>query len=134
MEQIKDIGELLRTQNNHYTDQPMFIVQKKVRDWGFSSGHAEDYKWVNSDDCEEEADEEKAAELEALDDDYEDTGPWEKSYYRDRWEFVTACFTEQGCKDFIEADGHNHGELRIYAEGSFRNNEFRRVRNALMNA
>ena len=112
-------------ENNRCTDQPMFILQKKVRDWGYSSGHEEGYKWVNSDDYEDEANEEKAAELEALDDACEGTGPWEKCYYRDRWEFVTACFTEQGCKDYIEADGHNHGELRIYAEGSFRNNGFR---------
>lgn len=135
MEQLKDISELLRTQDNRCTDQPMFVVQEKVRDWGYSSDYAEDYKWHNRDDIEDEADEEKVAELEALDNACDDTGTWEKLYYRYRWEFVTACFTEKGCKDYIEINRHNHrGKLRIYAEGSFRNDEFRRVRNALMSA
>lgn len=131
--QLKAVGELLLTQDNRCTDQPIFIVQEKVRDWGYSSDYAEDYEWHNRDDIEDKADEEKVAELEALDDACEDTGSWEKVYYRDRWEFVTACFTEQGCKDYIEINGHNHqGKLIIYAAGSFRNNEFRLVRNTLI--
>ena len=79
----------------------------------------------------EEADDEGREELEELDKDGSVPSGWERSYYRDRWEFVTACFTEQGCKDYIAANGHNLTEPRIYAYGSYRNNEFRAVRSAL---
>ena len=45
--------------------------------------------------------------------------------------FVTACFTEQGCKDFLARDGHNHRRPFIYAFGSYRNGEYQAVRNIL---
>jgi hypothetical protein len=47
------------------------------------------------------------------------------------WDFVTACFTEQGCKDYLARDGHNLKEPRIYAAGSYRNSEWQAVRNYL---
>lgn len=125
------IGDLIRTQDNRITDQPLFVVQEKVRDAGYDSAYASDYVWVDFDRDHREADERTAKRLDALDDDGRHFGAWEKVYYVDRWEFVTACFTEQGCKDFIKRDGHNHSELRIYAYGSYRNQEFRTVRDFL---
>lgn len=50
----------------------------------------------------------------------------------DVWEFVTACFTEKGCKDYLAVNGHNLTEPRIYAAGSYRNEEFRTVREYLL--
>jgi hypothetical protein len=47
--------------------------------------------------------------------------------------FVTTCFTEAGCNDYIRLNGHNHrGKLRVYADSSYRNEEFRAVRAFLM--
>lgn len=59
-------------------------------------------------------------------------GTSRQPFYRDEWVFVTACFTEQGCKDYIARDGHNLIEPRIYAEGSYRNLEFQELRKMLL--
>ena len=47
-------------------------------------------------------------------------------------EFVTACFTETAAQEFIHADGHNHKYPHIYAEGSYRNLEWRKARRFFM--
>jgi DNA (cytosine-5)-methyltransferase 1 len=133
--ELRRIGELLRTQDNRYTDQPMFIVQQKRRITGIDTDYCEDIVWMNSEDEYAEASEEEAARLEG---EYQagtrsqGMGGWTRTGYMDQWEFVTACFTEQGCKDYLRLDGHNLKETRIYADGSYRNNEFRAVRNWLM--
>lgn len=134
-EPLKALGELIRTQDNRITDAPIFIVQRECREWGYDSAYCDDFAWINcsSGECEE-ADDEKHDELEGIDAACEDTGEWERCYYKDRWEFVTACFTEQGCKDYISANGHNLGKTRIYADGSYRNDEYRTVRQALIDA
>lgn len=90
---IYTVAEQLRTQNNRSTQHPLFVVQQKVRDYGFSDEHAEDHA---------------------------------------RWEFVTACLTEHGCKEYLRFNGHNLGETRIYAESGFRNQEVQMLRLILM--
>ena len=131
MDKLKEIGKLLNTQDNRATDAPLFIVQQKIIDYGYTSDYAEDYEWMDANNEYSKADSKKAKQLETLDDAGEDTGTWEKIYYKERWEFVTACFTEQGCTDYIAINGHNLNEPRIYAEGSYRNNEFRTIRDWL---
>ena len=134
LDALSVIGELIRTQDNRITDAPIFIVQQRRREWGYDSAYCDDYKWLETesgDYCEADAEqvellEEKENEL------FESTDPWEKRYYKDHWDFVTACFTEQGCKDYIARNGHNLKEPRIYADGSYRNEEWRTVRKALM--
>lgn len=127
--ELSAIGELIRVQDNRITDAPLFIVQKKVRDYGFADGYVDDFEWIQ--DGEGVADEREARILQKMYDRGRTIEGWELVGYRDRWEFVTACFTEQGCQDFIDRDGHNHGETRIYAEGSYRNQEYRAVRDFL---
>lgn len=131
---IKQIGNLIKTQDNRITDQPMFVVEKEVVDWGYDPEYCDTYVWVDRDEEYTEADDRKAEELNHLDDLCEDTGSWFKCYRKYRWEFVTACFTEQGCKDYIVANGHNCGRTRIYAHGSYRNSEYQAVRKILMDA
>ena len=87
---------------------------------------------MNANSDWEAADEAKTTELERLEQEGEDTDGWRKVYYNDHWEFVTACFTEQACKDFLTVNGHNLNEPRIYAASSYRNVEFRSVRTRLM--
>ena len=128
-ERMQQIGELIRTQDNRITDAPMFIVQEKKREYGYDPDYSDDSVWLDSENEYREATEAQSIWLDSL---AETTSGWVKTGYKDRWEFVTACFTEQGCKDFIAADGHNHCELRIYADGSYRNAEFRAVREYLM--
>ena len=133
MDKLKEIGLLIRTQDNRITDAPIFIVQQIKRTWGFDSEYSDDYIWVENDTGDyDEADPEKVEELEALDSAYEFTPGWEKYYYQDSWEFVTACFTESGCQDFINRNGHNLHSPRIYAESSYRNDEWRTIRDFLI--
>lgn len=127
---MKAIGERIRTQDNRCTDQPIFIVQQKRRIFGIDRDYTDDHAWVDNDGCEITCTEE-IANLEELEDDGH-CGDYRKVGYVDVWEFVTACFTEQGCKDYLELNGHNLDKPRIYATSSYRNNEFRAVRDFLI--
>jgi hypothetical protein len=133
-DKILEIANNILTQDNRITDQPIFIVERLRKDYGYDSGWADDYVWCNTADSEECIDEDDE-QYETLNEQYDlgeiDRG-WYKCYYKTRWEYVTACFTEQGCKDHITANGHNLGKTRIYADGSYRNFEFRDIRNYLL--
>jgi hypothetical protein len=128
--ELLQIGELLRTQDNRITDQPLFLVQQKqtyVTEDGYNESRM---VWVNEDG--REAGEETARRFDSK---YSGTGRrpkgWRHLAVFDVWEFVTGCFTEQGCMEYIARNGHNLKEPRIYAEGSFRNLEYQIVRNWL---
>jgi len=124
------IGELICTQDNRCTSDPLFIVQQRHRIYGLDKDHTEDHLWWDAVNNEEATDEE-AAGLYAIDDDGGDVGAWVRIGYIDRWEFVTACFTERGCQDYIDAHGHNLTAPRIYAASAYRNAEFIAVRKLL---
>lgn len=132
-EELAAIGHLIATQDNRITDQPMFLVQQKRRVYGFDPDYCDNVVWLQSEHDYEEADEQEAERLAS---EYHETcrepQGWVRTGYKDEWEFVTACFTEQGCKDYIDCNGHNLKEPRIYADGSYRNAEFRTLRNWLM--
>lgn len=49
-----------------------------------------------------------------------------------QYEYVTACFTEEGAQAYLSVNGHNLRKPRIYADGSYRNAEYRDIRNWLM--
>lgn len=129
---LYQIGELIRTQDNRATDSPIFVVQQKKRIWGIDSDYSSDFAWTNADADNAVADDSEAAILDQLEDEGKEVPDgWCRVGFIDQWEFVTACFTEQGCKDFIKVNGHNLTETRIYAAGSYRNEEFRAVREFL---
>jgi len=127
--ELEEIGKLIKTQDNRITDQPMFIVQQKKIDWGYDPDYVDDYEWYNEEE-DRSADDDEVKQLENYTISFRSS--WEKRCYKERWEFVTACFTEQGCKNYLKINGHNLKEPRIYAEGSYRNNEFRAVRDMLI--
>lgn len=134
-EELRRIGELLRTQDNQVTDQPMFIVQEKRIVIGFdpdySQGDEDIVWWI--DDCQYFMGDELFEKMERA---YEETSDipenWHRHGFTTEWVYVTACFTEQGCKDYLAKNGHNLKEPRIYADGSYRNAEFRLIRDWLM--
>lgn len=133
--ELRAIGELLRTQDNRVTDQPMFIVQEKRIVIGFdpdySQGDEDIVWWI--DDCQYFMGDELFEKMERA---YEETSDipenWHRHGFTTEWVYVTACFTEQGCKDYLAKNGHNLKEPRIYADGSYRNAEFRLIRDWLM--
>jgi hypothetical protein len=127
---LDQIAENLRRQDNRITQAPIFAVQEKRRVWGVEEGDG--HEWRETDDWGP-VDDEKAAELERRFDIFgEIPEGYARICYLDIWQFVTACFTEAGCKEFIRINGHNLTEPRIYAYGSHRNAEWRTVRDHLL--
>lgn len=115
MNTLKEIGERICTQDNRCTSNPMFCVQILVRDAGYDAEYMDQYGWWSAEDCEWVYEEPS---------DYHH-GPkckWRKFGYKDRWETVMVAFTEKGCQEYLELDGHNvrrkahNSEVRIYVE------------------
>lgn len=126
--ELYTIGDLIRTQDNRITDQPMFVVFQKREIIGSDEHSPSRICWVWGG---EEVSELRAKRLEALYQDGRDTRGYDRYAMQEVDEFVTACFTEHGCKDYLRQNGHNLRLPYIYACGSFRNNEYQLVRNWL---
>ncbi|MBP5968680.1 hypothetical protein [Pseudomonas iridis] len=132
LSRLSAIGELIRSQDNRCTDQPMFAVMEKRSMVTLDTHDHDRIDWVETESGDYGvADDVKASRLEALHQGGRDSPGWERYAMKDIDVFVTACFTEQGCKDFIARDGHNHRRPFIYAFGSYRNGEYQAVRNIL---
>lgn len=111
----------------------MFCVQIKRRDVGYDADYATGRCWHNSEDCE----------TTVYDDDKDFKEPegdeWSEFGYVDRWETVMVAFTEEGCKQYLELNGHNdrhrahNGEIRIYVESFNRCPEMIFIREYLLN-
>ena len=134
-EQVRmaEIGQLIATQDNRITEAPIFVVEQKtpvVSDSDYNDCRVEWRETENGD--YQLASPERAERLEALHRAGRETPGWRRYEMADIWTFVTACFTEQGCLDYLTRNGHNLRETRIYAYGSYRNEEFRAIRNFLM--
>jgi hypothetical protein len=129
------IGKLLREQDNRATDVPIFLVEEKRRFYGLDADYADadEVVWLDGPNDNSEATPEEHAELEAKYDNGDSIDDnWTRTAFKDEWHFVTACFTEQACKDYLHVNGHNLRETRIYAAGSYRNKEFRLIHQFLM--
>lgn len=116
----------LKTQDNRCTANPIFVVQQRRRILGLDPNFVDTHVWI----CDgEEVSPEEAAKIDAeFERTHENPEGCEYTGYVDVWEFVTACFTEQGCKDYLAANGHNLKDPRIYADSGFRNAEWQAVR------
>ncbi|MEI7174799.1 hypothetical protein [Pectobacterium carotovorum] len=127
-EALRIIGNNINTQDNRITDQPMFVVFQKREIIGSDEHSPSRIVWVWDG---EEVSELRAKRLEALYHDGRDTRSFDRYAMQEIDEFVTACFTEQGCEDYLSLNGHNLRQPYIFACGSFRNNEYQTVRNWL---
>ncbi|HFR0062982.1 TPA: ead/Ea22-like family protein, partial [Klebsiella pneumoniae] len=116
--ELYTIGDLIRTQDNRITDQPMFVVFQKREIIGSDEHSPSRICWVWDG---EEVSELRAKRLEALYQDGRNTRGYDRYAMQEVDEFVTACFTEHGCKDYLRQNGHNLRLPYIYACGSFRN-------------
>lgn len=121
-----DISERLKTQYDRMTQNPMFCVQIKVRDVGYDPNYCDGKCWWNSN------------EMSCVYEEPENLDEWIASGYKDRWETVMVAFTERGCEQYLELNGHNdrrrahNGETRIYVESFNRCPEMIAIREALM--
>jgi len=128
---LKSVGHEINTQDNLITANPMFLVQRKVKDYGVDPDYGADGYIYTYPDSERVDEDNEIAALEMLDD-WDLPEGYSKVYYRERWEFVTACFTRKGCENFIRINGHNIGPSRIYVDSAYRNYEFIGIREWLM--
>lgn len=125
---IPEISERLKTQDNRITQHPMFCVQIKVRDTGFDPAHCDNRCWWNP------------SRMECIyDQEPKENKGWEGPFgYKDRWETVMVAFTQKGCEEYLELNGHNdrrrahNGEVRIYAESFNRCEEMIAIREHLL--
>lgn len=115
--QLQTVAERLRTQDNQITANPIFVVQQRIRDYGYEPKWAEGTAWIDG----------QGEEITAPDDEATETG------YRDRWEFVQPFFTEAAARAYIKANQHNLRECRVYVASGFRNAEWAMVRDLLLN-
>lgn len=124
---LKAMGELLRTQDDRITSDPIFVVEQLDKEYGIDPDYSHDGSSWCCDDVECASEEEaKAHDREMCGDDPVDFDPseWRVVYWREKWRFVTACFTEQACKNYIAANGHNLCQPRIYVHSGNRNYEW----------
>lgn len=123
---IDIIAERLRTQDNLCTADPLWVVYQKhkvVTPEEYSSL----YEWYDHDGCFE-AGQRQTAILDRMEERGRDTGPWKKHYYEEVDQFVSAFFTSQAAKDFIERNRHNLRDPFVYCESGCRNPEWKEIR------
>jgi len=116
---LKKIAEQIATQDNRCTTDPIFVVFQKAQ-FVASPEHDHDYEeWFDKDGSI--ADKEIAIKLDAGDID-EDEG-WRKLSIKEINLFVTACFTLNGAKKYLDTNGHNLRNPFIYVHSLYRNAE-----------
>lgn len=124
------ISENIRTQDNRVTSEPMFCVYQKREIVAHEDYDHDRIVWVDEDG--NEANERQRMRLELLHENYrEPPEKWRRIAVKEIDEFVTCCFTEQGCKDYLACNGHNLRLPFIYVKSSFRNAEYIGIRNWL---
>lgn len=129
-------GRAMATQDGQCTRDPIYLVQKKERLYGFDTNYSAgsgDVVWLDDDGEEVGAEEHKALES-AYDESLgEEPDRRTRTGYADRWEFVTCCFTDAAARAFIEANKHRHtGEMRVFVDTLYRNDEMMAVREHLL--
>ncbi|POA45576.1 hypothetical protein C1893_23255 [Pseudomonas sp. MPR-ANC1] len=124
------VGRLINSQDNRHTDQPLFAVMEKRAMVTLDTHDHDRIEWYDA-DSGTTADERTTRRLEAIHAAGREVKGWQRYAVKDVDVFVTACFTEQGCIDFLARDGHNHTKPFTYAFGSYRNAEYQSLRNWL---
>ncbi|EON3522757.1 ead/Ea22-like family protein [Escherichia coli] len=124
------IGENIRTQDNRITSDPMFCVYQKREIVVDADYDYDRIVWVDEDG--NESNKRQSRRLELLHENFrEPPEKWRRVAVKDIDEFVTCCFTEQGCKDYLAVNGHNLRLPFIYVKSGFRNAEYIGIRNWL---
>ncbi len=138
---LRDIAANLASQDSRVTNNPVFLVQKKVRQTGLDLNYCDDYVWLDCyNDHGEVTDFKQIQLLDELEQKYPLTKDEEaelndylKTGYTDRWETIQPFFTEVEADRYIAANKHRHdGELRTYVEWGGRNPEWMAIRNCLL--
>ncbi|WP_370607460.1 ead/Ea22-like family protein [Citrobacter meridianamericanus] len=129
-ESFSAIGKNILSQDNRITSDPMFCVYQKREIVVDADYDYDRIVWIDEDG--NEANERQRMRLELLHENFrEPPEKWRRVALKEIDDFVTCCFTEQGCKDYLACNGHNLRLPFIYVKSGFRNAEFISVRNWL---
>lgn len=145
--------------NRHYTSDAIFIVQQKVRTYGYTEEYSsekmiyrDDSTWYSIKEFWDSLDEN---ERKTLDDialngftdgkKFVDTDEHDQWYilqeeqteftvvgYKEGWKYVNAHFTRDGAEAFIKRKKHDYDELRIYVDSQYWCWEFNEIKNAIL--
>lgn len=128
---MERLGSRVITDDNRCTADPLFCVMEK-HEIVVEEGYGHDrIVWVDEEGSE--ASPTQARRLEALHNDYRETpDKWRRLAVAKQDRFVTACFTEQGCKDFLAVQGHNLRQPFTYVFSLFRNEEMKQLRQLMI--
>lgn len=107
------LDRLVRTQDNLFTADPVYVVQVYTRIYGMSDEYTDKYAF--------------------LDDDQDEVPPHTPGarmvYYEETWDFVQAFLTQSAADHYVATQGHRHsGALRVYVDSAHRNPEWRELR------
>lgn len=120
-------------QDNRCTEDPIFLAQKEVREYGIDPDYDySGYIWYDLNGGVESSDEDVAL-LEAGAGPLSDRFRHEKRYYRNRWETITPFFTEKAADHFLKLNHYHWGKTRVYVDSAWRNNEWQAIREMLIN-
>ena len=127
MSYIKILSESIKTQDNRITSHPIFLVQVVSTRLTSDSNDFEREVWM--DDDWDEVDEDKSAELQELDDNWQDIPDgYTKMYEVETWRDVQPFLTEKGAQLYIDNNSHNLNRPRIYVSSAYRNYEWQMMR------
>lgn len=111
------MAEQIRTQDNAITAEPIFMVQRCMRNHGIDTNYTDNAVWMHPGGDEVEPD--LCSALDEWDHGYgrtwteQDIEKWGNpnqytlTGYADRWENVQPFFTRAGAEHYIEINGHN---------------------------
>lgn len=132
-----ELVERLRTQDNRWTAEPVFLVQSKESHGGMEPECADAVCWIDVDGDVASAEEhERFEKLHEDGDEEEELDGWTRTGVVSHWVTVQWFLTEASAQEYIERNGHRHGrngdgELRIYADSAYRNPELQLLRRVL---
>lgn len=143
---LKALAEQIATQDNRITADPIFVVFQK-REIVTHEDYDHDFiAWFGEEG--ERADEETTKQLDAmrkdiggdyfmedeieLIDDEDGRTEWRLIAVKEFDEFVTACFTEKGCNDYLARNKHNLRNPFIYVDSLYRNAEMIGLRDYIL--
>ena len=122
LEPILRLCQEVATQSNDFTQDPIFVVERKRRFYGVDRDYADNTCWL--DDDYEEID---------VNDEYFNEATCTETGYVDQWDTIQWFFTKKAAEEFIEWNSHRmFGETRITTESLRRNNEMIMVREFLL--
>lgn len=130
LEALCVVMDNINTQDNRATAEPIFLVQQKKRIYGMDPEYCgQNVAWL---DCLNESTVLSDAEALVLEERYLETFKEPENFartgYIDQWEYVQPFFTEEAAQNFIDANKHRHGELRVYVDSAYRNYEWQMAR------